>query len=684
VSEKLEFDLTVKNNQLNKALDEGAKKANNLEGILETALGVFGGNLITKGFDALVGGFDAVISIGKEAVDAAAAQEVAVNNLNNALIRSGNYSKEASESILQFAGALQATTVFEDDAVIANAALLESLTNLNANGLKQGISAAADFATVLGVDLETATRLVAKAAEGNTEAFKRYGVEIKKGSTDAESFANTVDALNKQFGGAATAQLNTYSGSLKAATNAYGDLLEPIGDIIVKNPIVISLFNQVKDLLNETNGEVTGLVPVFQSLVKDGLIAASVGAQVLFDALDGITIVSKGLINILQIVGGVIAVSLVTPIEDLIDGLIFLGSKIPGIGEQFEGLQNPIGGATESIKDFISNGVEGLKNSADGNVFRSLSEGVDSFTVKLLDGAAAVEAANAKTKENNESRKSNEEEVNAAILASRQNLGVEIQALEQQLRDQDIAFREANAALDLELQGVNDEAKLQRILEQKLRENEVVFQQELAKAKLIEDAGVRELSIQKANDAKKLADTKATNDKELALKRDLAAQEKQIFNARISATSAFLSLGEALAKEGSVVAKGLASANAVVQTYAGATQVLGDPLIPVLAKPALVAATIANGLANVARINGVKFAEGGFINGAGGATMGPDTTTAQVRDGEMVLNASQQKQLFDAINGGSLRSGGDIVIQINSREIARAVRDEINSGFVLA
>ena len=54
MSEKLEFDLTVKNNQLSKALDEGSKKAGELGGVLSTALGVFGGNLATKAFDGVI------------------------------------------------------------------------------------------------------------------------------------------------------------------------------------------------------------------------------------------------------------------------------------------------------------------------------------------------------------------------------------------------------------------------------------------------------------------------------------------------------------------------------------------------------------------------------------------------------------------------------------------------------
>ena len=50
-----------------------------------------------------------------------------------------------------------------------------------------------------------------------------------------------------------------------------------------------------------------------------------------------------------------------------------------------------------------------------------------------------------------------------------------------------------------------------------------------------------------------------------------------------------------------------------------------------------------------------------------------------VRDGEVVLNASQQKKLFDMINGGNAGSG-DIVVQIDGREVFRAVKSQIQAG----
>lgn len=64
-------------------------------------------------------------------------------------------------------------------------------------------------------------------------------------------------------------------------------------------------------------------------------------------------------------------------------------------------------------------------------------------------------------------------------------------------------------------------------------------------------------------------------------------------------------------KKGTIAQKVFANANAVINTYLAATQVLADPKLPFLAKFFAVAATIANGLSSVAKINGVT----GFFKG---------------------------------------------------------------------
>lgn len=52
-----------------------------------------------------------------------------------------------------------------------------------------------------------------------------------------------------------------------------------------------------------------------------------------------------------------------------------------------------------------------------------------------------------------------------------------------------------------------------------------------------------------------------------------------------------------------------------------------------------------------------SFATGGVVGGFQGASMGGDNTYAHVRNGEMILNAKQQKAMFDQLNGYSGNAG---------------------------
>lgn len=53
-----------------------------------------------------------------------------------------------------------------------------------------------------------------------------------------------------------------------------------------------------------------------------------------------------------------------------------------------------------------------------------------------------------------------------------------------------------------------------------------------------------------------------------------------------------------------------------------------------------------------------SFATGGVVGGFQGASMGGDNTYAHVRNGEMILNAAQQKAMWNQLNGHSSNGGG--------------------------
>lgn len=247
--EKLIFDLLAGQNTVLKELTEiraaSVKTEKSVGSIGSTVSGLAkpfaaAGAAAAGSIAALVAVGAAVFSVSKEAIEA----EDATNRLNAALKANGNLTDGVSESLLEYASNVQRVTTVSDDVTVANLALLQSLAPLTKDGLIAANDAAIDLAAALRIDLDTAVRLVGKAANGNVDAFKKYGVEIKKGKTDAESFSNALDVLNKRFGGSAANEIRTFSGAAAQAGNALSDVVEEIGNIIIKTPEIIDIFRE--------------------------------------------------------------------------------------------------------------------------------------------------------------------------------------------------------------------------------------------------------------------------------------------------------------------------------------------------------------------------------------------------------------------------------------------------------
>ena len=116
----------------------------------------------------------------------------------------------------------------------------------------------------------------------------------------------------------------------------------------------------------------------------------------------------------------------------------------------------------------------------------------------------------------------------------------------------------------------------------------------------------------------------------------------------------------------------------------GVTQAIAQGGVAGLITGGLVAAAGAVQIASIiaSKPTPPNFAGGGFIGGMNGATMGSDNTYIHARTGEMVANAAQQRNLWEAMNGGANGAGGaNIVINNSAANIATAqpklTRDKI-------
>lgn len=108
--------------------------------------------------------------------------------------------------------------------------------------------------------------------------------------------------------------------------------------------------------------------------------------------------------------------------------------------------------------------------------------------------------------------------------------------------------------------------------------------------------------------------------------------------------------------------------SATANTAVGVTQALAQGGVAGIITGALVAAAGAVQLASIMAAKPVKhFAAGGVVGGMNGATMGADNTTIAARNGEMIMNANQQRALWDMLNGsGNAAGAGGVNLTINN------------------
>ena len=240
------------------------------------------------------------------------------------------------------------------------------------------------------------------------------------------------------------------------------------------------------------------------------------------------------------------------------------------------------------------------------------------------------------------------------------------------------------------LAGEANQVEFAQLLENEQAKIDAKYAKEVELTQLIADEKAKRDAQEAISVKKELDVTKFKNAELSKLKKAEAEETNRILSIRNNYIQAAANIGAALFKDGSKEAFAIQKAAALAgvaiddaKARSSAVAVSSTLLPPFngiyLAKQnALITSATALSLSGIAAAAIKGFANGGVV----GATMGGDNRIATVRDGEMILNAEQQEKLFNMINAGG--SGGDIVIQINEREIARAVRSQVQQGYRLA
>ena len=208
-----------------------------------------------------------IAALGFTAVKAFDQQAKAIAQVEAGLKSTGGQVGYTSKQLQKMASDLQSKTLFGDEEILKDAtAQLLTFTNITGEQFAQSQQAALDLATRLDGDLKSASIMLGKALNdpvANLSAMSRAGIQfsedqkevikaLAEGGNMAEAQSIILEELSRQYGGSAEAAAKAGTGGLKQLQNAFGDLQEEFGKVIMDflPPVIDGLKNMLAAFQN--------------------------------------------------------------------------------------------------------------------------------------------------------------------------------------------------------------------------------------------------------------------------------------------------------------------------------------------------------------------------------------------------------------------------------------------------
>lgn len=208
--------------------DKGTKAAVKDISKMEKNFGKFA-NKALKAFGlaaAAAGAF--ALKIGKDAVQAAMEDQKSQILLANTLRNTTGATNEAIAATEQYISKLQMTLGVADDKLRPALGKLAGVTG-DISKAQSLLGVALDISAAKGIDLETASSLLAKAYGGNIGALKKLFPQISAATVKSKDFAGALREISKETKGAAAAAANTFAGQMERIRLAFGEASETLG-----------------------------------------------------------------------------------------------------------------------------------------------------------------------------------------------------------------------------------------------------------------------------------------------------------------------------------------------------------------------------------------------------------------------------------------------------------------------
>jgi len=234
---KLKEDLSNVNNELSKfreKQEKGFKKSFNIGEIIKKSIGVISGIYVLR----------KITDFFKESIQEAADYELQLRKIQTGLEAAGVGGEFMARSLAEYADALQETTIFSNTEIMSAMSMLATF-KLTEKQIKEATRATLDLAAATGQDLQSAAILMGKAMVGVTGMLSRYGIIIDKAKVKSEGYRAVLEEINKEFGGQAQKQLETYAGKVRSLRNSWADFKRTIGEQVI--PALKKLVDALND-----------------------------------------------------------------------------------------------------------------------------------------------------------------------------------------------------------------------------------------------------------------------------------------------------------------------------------------------------------------------------------------------------------------------------------------------------
>ena len=317
---------------LNKIGDGAKAQESKFSALKTTMLGVFAGNLMTKGVEILTTGLhDAVKAIE----DTQVATEQLATAMNNAKQNTAANREEVTKTSEKM-GALGFSVADSEKALtklITATGSTEKATNM--------MSMAADLARYKHESLAEASATLVKGTMGNAKAFKEFGITLDTTLPKNQAIAKAMDELNGKIGGQAVGYTKTFAGEMEILKAKFDDVAVKVGAVVL--PILTKLLDLIMKVI----------IPAIVKLY-DVTIGAWIKALInLWNTHEGLRKVIVGVIEVVIKAFGY----LLGAIAKVVDTV----AKIPILGAPFKALGKGIDEAALSVGKF-SGSLDGLAN----------------------------------------------------------------------------------------------------------------------------------------------------------------------------------------------------------------------------------------------------------------------------------------------------------------------------------